>query len=642
MQKFFLSFSFLLMLTMMFSIFVHAENYSTTLFAALKNKDFSIEMQGLTQSDASNFPQNIILRRTAKTNTDTEVILSFTQEHVSHCEEDFFSFLDTISTLSLPYNMTILLSANDESNFFTASDYIHPHGTRIFTTTLIDTNVACAIVIQEKESSIHEIISGGNGEVSPLWLIKDLRNSCAQNKEKVYIPNSVAFLYRLRLIDNNRKVSAFLNQAIPAAGITLGYSAIDFKILQDFLLLQSVKIERHATVTWDRHYSYIHIPLVNLELWINETFFVFCFILFSFVIIFFICFSSFSRTKKNIAILKDLFRIWYMIPFLLVATAFVLQQTQFFFLTVTENPIFLIGYKIISTFIIFNILFLLQIRFSFNVSSNVSKYAIIIVAAANIFLFCGIDLSFLFLFFFEFCVCYIACKTSTVFSIFISFMLMLLPFVPSSLNFISASNHQALLRFASPDWQGNFLIACIIFPFEIQWQRLLIILRKRIKHFIPVIIGLLILDCTIIYVFFSGILIHSFFSNKINNSGRDALHFEVHDENQFITLSETSDDFLDFKIHRLTLKANENVIPMRYDISIESEDSIPFYDCNFEYVVVGKKKIFIQIPDYPQSDVTVIYSSDKDISQMISVTSYVKNEEGQIIKESDSILIESP
>lgn len=638
MQKFFL-FSILLIQALAFSTYSYAENYSDTLFTALKNKDYSVERQGLTPSDASNFPQNIILRKTFKKDVDTEIIFSFTQEYVSRCEEDFFQFLDDISQMPLNYNVTILLSAGDESNFFTIADFLHPHGTWIFTSGLTETNVKCAVIVQEKDSNVHEIISGGNGEVSPLWLIKDLKEACTKNNENFFIPNSVAFLYRLRLIDNNQKVSAFLTQSIPAAGITVSYKPSDFKILKTFLLLQSEKMEQNTTPTWDRHYSYIHIPILNLELWINETFFVFCFILFSFFIIFFISFSSFSRTQKNIAILKDLFRTWYMIPFLIIATTFVLQQTQQFFLSITDNPILLIGYKIISSFIIFNILFILQIRFSFNVSYNVSKYAIIIIAAANIFLFCGIDLSFLFLFFFEFCVCYIACKTSTIFSIFISFILMLSPFVPSSLNFISASNYQALLRFASPGWSGNFLIACIIFPFEIQWQRLLIILKRRMKHFIPAVICLLIIDCVFIYMFFSGILIHSFFSERIQNPINRSLNFEVHDEENYIDLSATNEDFLDFNIHRLTLKAKENVTVIRYDISIESDDIIPLYECNYEYVVLGKNKIFVQIPDYPQSDVTLIYSSDNDIEQMITVTTYIETPDKQFIKESDTIMM---
>lgn len=641
MQKFFLSFSFLIIQTLFFAAFANASNYTTSLHDLLEDKDFSIELQGLTPADASNFPQNIILRKSFDKNTDKEIILAFTQEYVSHCEEEFLLFLDDITGLNVKYNLTILLSAGDESSFFTIADYLHPYGTKIFTTSLTDTNVKCAIVIQEKESEFHEIISGGSGEVSPLWLIKDLKTSCAQNNERFFIPNSVAFLYRLRLIDNNKKVSSFLTQSIPAAGITAGYKPSDFKILKSFLLLQDEKKDESDSQTWDRHYSYIHIPVINLEFWINETFFVFCFIIFSFFIIFFISFSSFSRTKKNIAILKDLFRTWYMIPFIIIVTTFVLQQTQHFFLSVTDNPILLIAYKIISSFIIFNILFIIQIRFSFNVSYNVSKYAIILIAAANIFLFCGIDLSFLFLFFFEFCVCYIACRTSTIFSIFISFILMLSPFVPSSLNFISASNYQALLRFASPKWQGNLLVACIIFPFEIQWQRLLIILKHRLKHFIPAIICLLIIDCVIIYTFFSGILIHSFFSEKPKTYENKPLNFEVHNEENYIDLSTTTEDFLDFNIHKLTIKQNAASTVIRYDISIESENAIPLYECNYEYIVLGKNKIFILIPDYPQSDVTLIYSSDKDIEQMITVTSYIENSDKQLLKESDTIMISS-
>lgn len=635
-QKFFSFFLLIFIFFSLYSSYAYSENYKNKFYKTFTAKNFSVDYQGLTPYESNIFPQNIILTRNSSIQTDSEMVLAFTQEHISKCEDIFLDFLDSISNIAIDYNIKILLSACDEESFSPQTDYLHPNGTETFTSSIIDSNIKCAVVIQENTNSIHEIISGGNGEVSPLWIIKSLKEACNKTGNKFHIPNSVSFLYRLRLIDTNKKVSSFLNQSIPCAGITIGYSTSDFEILKNFLQEQSVLNFQN---TWDRHYSYIYIPFVDLEIWINETFFIFCFILFLISILFYICFSSFSKTQKNIAIFKDLFRIWYMIPIFIVITAFLLQQTQNFFLAITTNPISLICYKIITTFIIFNIIFIIQIKTSFKISYNVDKYIIAIVSAANIFLFCGIDISFLFLFFFEFCLCYVACKANSILSILISFLLMLIPFLPSSFNFITASNYQELLRFSSPTILGNLLIACLIFPFEIQWQRLLILTNRRIKFSLPVMVLLLGFICLSIYLFFYTIFIQSL-NNKIEKNYNSPLIFNT-DENSkdFIHPFISKDNFLDFHINHLTLKPLDNCTVLRYDISIEADKNIPLYNCNYEYIVTGKNKVYIKIPDYPQSNIELIYSSDKDIDQLITVTSYIETDDYEYIKESDTIFI---
>ena len=637
-QKFFSIFRLLIAVALIYPcLSIYAESYSSIIFEKLRNNGFYVEYQGLTPSEPRIFPQNVIIHTVTHTDNAEEVILSFTQEHISKCENQFIDFMNDIKTMNLSFSLTILLSACDEGIFYSKEDLFHPHGTQVFTSSLTDSSVRCSVVVQEKDSSIHNIIAGGNGDVSPLWLVKLLKESCTTNEESFFIPNSASFLYRLHLIDNNHRVSAFLNQSIPTAGITVGYSEGDFKILTNMLLLLQSKMEQSLTAyTWDRHYSYIYIPVINLELWINETFFVFSFMLLSTFILFFICFSSFSKTQKNIAILKDLLRTWYLIPIFIILTALCLQYTQQFFTSITDSPVFLAGLKTIATFLIFNIIFLLQITLSLRVSYNVNKYTIILISAINIFIFCSIDISFMFLFLVEFLICFIACRTSGIISIFITFLLMLLPFVPSAINLLSASNYQALIKFSAPKLTGNMLIACIIFPFEIQWQRLLIVLRKRFKTFIPIVITLLFLVCIFIGVFFYGINSISPLSEKTERS--DPV-FSIKDEDNFVLISTDREDFLDFNINTLTIKASEDVSVIRYNIIIEAEDTVPLYECNYEYEVITREKIFIKTPDLPEYDVSIVYTCDKDTEQTITVTSYLKTTDGHLLKESDVITV---
>ena len=65
----------------------------------------------------------------------------------------------------------------------------------------------------------------------------------------------------------------------------------------------------------------------------------------------------------------------------------------------------------------------------------------------------------------------------------------------------------------------------------------------------------------------------------------------------------------------------------RYEISVSSSKGIPLYESNYEYVLDEQNYAQFRLPDWPGSDIEIVYSSDEDADSTITLDAYLLRED---------------
>lgn len=648
------------------------------IYAALKNAGFSPEFQGLSPTDAALFPQNITVRIPGTEERARTLVFAFTQEFAEADIDAIIRFLHAVESEHVSFPVLVLLSANDSTAGLPAdSMHIHPSGTETFSQAEAAENT-CAIVIEEalpgSPEGTHPLIPGGGKDVSPLWLVQAMQSAAEAGGHKAVIPKTVAFLYRLGLSDEKARVSAFLAQEIPAAGILLGHTEQDFGIL---LRTARVLDQMRGAAVWDRHYSHISVPLLGYEFWVNEAFFATCYLLFAAAVLFMLCFLSFRDSTRNKAILADLARTWYLIPLLIAATTAALTVSQRFLLRVPQlaaDPVLLLGAKLLAIFTLSLLLFILEVRFNFKVSFHAAGYCLLFVAAANIFVFCSIDLTLLFIFVLEYAACLLAQRAKRMSTVMFTLALLFIPFIAPAANIVLSTNRQSLHDFAACTVAGNALAACMLYPLQMQWKRLLIISdifdpsrpfasRRKLLHGISFIL-LSLAALIALYLAASGfIALTGLSAGKFLPQGRFILQKAAAAVGKVLPGDEggqdadsggtviqaaeplrtavtvSSEPFSELLIRRISIRCPESSAVQRLEVSVENPGGVPLYDCNYDYRFGGKDRVFFCLPDKPAGQVDIVYSCGRDAASIVTVRAWYAEEGGTLSEETQSVAV---
>ena len=629
---------------------------SIELYNLFIGKGFKTDYQGLSPSQSEIYPRNLIITIPAASSAhDKEetiqarlenVFLIFPQQGITASKDRFLNFTEELAELHLPFTVTILLAANEEHMRIPVTDeaFEHPKGIPVFAKSLENSENSCAIV--SKKGLRNRISAGSGGEVSPIWLIRSLKESCEENGISVRLPNSASFLHRLGLISEDESLAPFLGDAIPAAGLYL-------KDGEDFgktLLTTLHKLSEANTGSWDTHYSYVSI--LSLEFWLDETFFLLCYIITAIVVLLRICFSTVRQSDRNKAIIKDLSKSWYLILVMLAFTAVILQLSQKIPRIHTPFAAAALGQKLVVVLAASLLFFTLLARLKVIISYESVSRIMLFMATCNIFIFCALDISFLFLFLLEYVCCLIARQAKRKLPVIVTLILMFLPFIPQAVNILMSANPWALARIANPGPVGNLITALIIFPFQLQLLRLLMQMEfftRRKKSFILVrLLSMLLFTgaCVCLFGFSYFLVIRTMlFANLPSRDEQQPMlqlemlrpSFSEEGDEDYIRVSYSTDDFMEYKFTNVIIAPAEGVSVLRYDIYLETESGIPLNDCNYGYSLSGRHKAYIEIPDNPSSALDIVFTCEKDVTPVAFVTSYLQNADGKLFIERDSL-----
>lgn len=614
------------------------------LISVLQYHGFEPVKQSLVSSTDTSFPQNIIVTIPASKSHDsaknktsrTTVVFAFTEQFAIECEQQLCSFIKSLQMANLPYEAVVLLSAGDESILEDSEASFHPGGTATFVDQLDVTDSVCAIVVEQNAPSANiKLILGGGGDVAPMWLVHSLRKSAVLHGVFPSSPSMFISFYHKNVFRENKRVSTFLSKEIPAAGIQCMGTENDFAILLDAAL----SLAQTRSDWWDHHYALI--PTGKNGIWLNESFFTICYLIFAFISLFLLCFFSFAGKQKHIARSKDVIRMWYVTPLMIVLSSLVLLLCELPFTGQNTSPILLFGVKIIITFFVTFITFVSLIRFTYHISLNACSFNMLVIAVFNIFIFSTVDISLLFIFFFEYIIVLATNKLKRIPFLVISLALMLLPFIPCTAELLAFSSAESLLTLIRCGFIGNVFLALLLFPFQMQVFRIFISLDlfSKEKHvpiktvlfrssiLISICIGIVVL----FYSFFSWIIIKN---NLALKSKQAFTLIEKKDSPDFSTSYEEQ-QFLDLSARHLYIKSHAPII--RYTVSVITPQTVPLYDCNYNYSLLGTHTAYFQLPDYPSDTVEIVYSSDPEYASTITVKAYIASENNTVYLETATI-----
>ncbi len=657
MQRFFFRFILLLTLLSVFTATLSSQDANTSreLYNLFIGKGYQTDYQGLCPSQSEIYPRNIIISipRQPPLSDNKEhslhklstVFLTFPQENIAEQRNEFIDFTDKLAKSSLPLTVKILLAANEGIMRIPSSEgeYEHPTGIPVFAASLDSGENCCAIVC--KNGFRNQISSGGGGAVAPIWLVKSLKEACEETDLSVWLPNSASFLYRLGFINEDSSISPFMDESIPAIGLYLRNDETPYETL----LLALQKLSNATTDSRDYHYSFV--SLLSLEFWLDETFFLLCYIVTAIAVLLRICFSTIGHSDRNRAIIKDLGKSWYLILVMLAFTAGILQLSQkipginspFAVVTLGQRLVIVIA----ASLLFFILLSKLKIFISFESISRIMLF----IAACNIFIFCALDISFLFLFIFEYITCAFARRAKGKISIAITLILMFIPFIPHAVNILLSSNPWSLTRISNPGPAGNLITALILFPFQLQFLRLLMQMEffaHRKKSFILfrmlsaiIFVGVSVVLFAFFYFLFIRTLIYASFPQRQEADQPPPTwtrqkFSEVQDED-YIRASYSTDSFMEYKFTTMVITVPEEIHVYRYEICLETENGIPLNDCNYGYTLSGRHKAYLAIPDNPSSDLDIVFTCEKDVAPVAIITSYLQDKEGNLLIEHDNL-----
>lgn len=627
---------------------------SAELYSLFIGRGFKTDYQGLCPSQSEIYPRNVIVsipaaegREAASLHT---VCLIFPQDDAAGNKESFVRFAESLTQDKLPFDIRMVLAANEGSRLIPASEgYEHPTGIPVFAESL-DSDRRCCVIIA-RSGIRNRLSSGGGGVVSPIWLVKPLKEACEENGISAWLPNSASFLYRLGLMSEDERLSPFLEESVPAAGLYLNDAEDYLKVLH----LTLGKLTGTITLSWDLHYAYVSV--LSLEFWMDETFFLFCYIATALIVLFVTCFSTAWQSDRNKAVVKDLTKAWYIILIMPTFTAAVLQLSQLIPGILSPFAAVTMGKRLAVAIAASLILFVLFSRFKAFISFESVGRIMLFIAACNIFIFSAVDISFLFLFLFEYLACFLAKRAKGKVTIIAGLILMTLPFLPHIANILLSSNPRSLARLASPGPMGNLLTALLLLPFQFQFLRLLMQMeffsRQRKKFFLLRILSataFIVLSVCLFTLFYYLVIralawtsFASLRESMANREHRDAVSWEPppkfteDTDSDRVQAHYSADGFMEYNFVTMTVRADDASKVLRYDITIETESGIPLNDCNYGYSLSGRHKAYIAIPDNPSADISIVFTSEKGVSPIAFITSYLKTADGSFIIERDEL-----
>lgn len=446
----------------------------------------------IINSDSNDFPFNLSIEFKKNTNIVTkdqkkdaeqltDFIISFTTEDIIK-RKDFLSLLlKKIELTERNCNVYIVFTYGDIPKLNIPSQIT---GIETYIDSLTNKNNISAVCVKYTVGKTF-IIPGGAYNSTPSWLTEIIANAFFETNIPYKLKGGfISSLYRLNLMQNDSRTSQFLKSEIPAAGIEINSNKINLEKQCDFFIKMIELYNPLDTTEWDKHTN--QFILGNKILWISENVTIVLFLVVAFFSLLVLTEFSFviKTSKKDIR--KDVKNLWYLIPLTVLATtvAFLIGQSiaSFLYKIFSIDNFTKLAVKLFTGFLFTSIYFLLIIKIQGLLISNAYSYFVTIVGVLNIFIFSFIDISLFYLFVAEYIIIYFSRLVKNSYTLILFFFIMLLPFIPYSIQIIKYISPTALPLIINGSFLMNIIIAFAFLPFEFIWLRILTRLNKKWKE----------------------------------------------------------------------------------------------------------------------------------------------------------------
>jgi hypothetical protein len=596
---------------------------------------FVPEKTDLIRSGTNEFPCNIkvLIPSAAKNSSGQDgnrqtLILAFTMEDAFRFRNYVSVILDNLKKKQLDYNLILFFSYGDLQS---ENEDNQLHGTDIFAASIDTPDDYSAVCISFTKKTTAILTPGGAGETTPKWLIKRLSDSFTDSGLQYHLRGgSLGSLYRLRILKADERSSFFLQRGIPCAGVSIPeqadmitYGACTAKFLSSY--------SSNGTASWDRHYIVFHAG--NTLWWTSERFIVICFIVISFSSLFILSELSFIRSKKRAEIKKDVFRLWYILPVIVIISALCFQVSQSFSLFLYHIIGITIFYqfivKIVITFLINTVIYLLIVKVQGVLEERAYAYLLTVDSVINIFIFSAVDISLFFLFTAEYIIIYIFRPFKKTSMLAAAFLAMMLPYVPYILQITGYADPSVFSSIVYSPFQENVLFSVGYLPFLFQWFRIIARFKEQWNYYKMQESGGRILSAVsftgaavvIAVTFFFGIrLIPVYYKSKNSTVQHNKIQVN-HAYDSVLTCY--SSDRIFFGDTTRTLSIDLGTETERCIISVNgiSGNSVIYSDNEYKSDKNKYTDTFL-VPIWPPEKITVSYVADISIPSVVTVTAF--------------------
>ncbi|MGN0728458.1 hypothetical protein [Treponema sp.] len=606
----------------------------------MSENNIQFETQSLAPLNAGIFPENIFVeipadKEAQKNDTNksgiSEVFFVFSHEFFMRKKDFALDFIEKTHRKKLPYNCTIVFTADNE-NFPLPSEEAAETATEQFAKSLFSPENSCAVLVRNEEKAPPVIFTEGAGSISPQWIVQAIKKSCQQNQKPMGVKSSMLYIYKPQYYRNNRRLSAFLANEIPAAELPLGHKQKDLNTLssiQDNLVFS-------RTQNWNKHYNFI--PAGISGFWLNEAQLTSIYLAFTVFTLFFICFYSFASTGKNEAVLKDMSMTWFTIPVYVLAASFFLSLFQGIFHFTAENGIvFFMLKSFFSMLTVFFAIFV-QFTFRFRISLHTNRLHAIIISALNIFIFSSLDLSLMFIFIIEYMTVFIFRKRQHIFFCILCIFLMTLPLLWIITSVFIDIQQSRISDFAEATFLENFIFSFAILPFAFQWIKILFVTQKKndtAEKKTRLVRGLIVSAAAagaICLLFFAAA---EFMKKTFQPAGIKIHSYTEKNEEPPVRLAWTKTQKAGLADNTMEITPEKEFKILRCLAVIETDSAqeyVPFYECNFDYEMKDKNTVSLKIPDAPENGICINFISGSSMNLEARLEFFMASPGGEIFK----------
>lgn len=619
---------------------LHGRDLCDKAFTQLKTAGFIPVRSMLVPSGQGNFPYNIRLDFPSGIKPDssktedfrTNIVMVVSQQDLLDNSDIILPVLDSIKNGRYTFTITALFPAPGNEKL-PGNEGLR--GSRIYAAGIDEPDNTCAVVVRFSDNPVYKIVPGSGEYTAPDWLVRDLVSACAANKcQYDIIGGSFLSLYRFNILQEDATIISFLQNSISAAGITIPVITSENKEQTKATLTSFFNLyDPSKTANWDHHYSILR--LGDREIWLNETFFVVCYLAVAAVSLFILCSFSFIAGKNTVKNWKDLGRTWYLVPATILMTAIALQFGQYIVFLISKRfiltPVLQFGIKLLISFLFVSILFIFEVFYKGEYMPFVYGYQLTVMSIINIFIFSALDLSFFFLFTGEYLAIYLTRPARRLVPLMLSALCIFLPFIPYCLVLLKYADPGKLEHMIYGRYVDNIFMACAVFPFFIMWLRFFsrlagtrlqtVTIRTVLKVFFTVTATGILL-CALFFML-SNILIKNHLLPVSTQEQKKTIITGGEDRTVQLSVADTA--YLGITSRMLEIKSSKPAV--RYIVSVTGENGLPVYDSVYPFTKTDTgNTVLFSLPDWPPQDLDLSWTSAPSVKSVITLTVFYERD----------------
>lgn len=587
-----------------------------SIFYLFKQNDLNPKTQNLISSGENILPYNIIIEKKSKSNNNSLVII-LKIEDVYYNQELTLNLIKSI--YNKHENISFIITYSDNQSFFYKGMV---NGSQAYLS-LINKNENFNVLLIELDKNKNEIISGGFGRTSPLWMVKNLNSAYLDEN----IKNNIG-KFHLSLISKSQfykvtPLATYLLNEIPSICANFDINSTSnqqiINVISNFV---DSYFNESDTLHIQNDVHYLYFNLFNKQIWLSENTIVKIMLILVFsslIIVFSIGFinsnlkrQAWLEIKNNLYAIVSIFLLSF-IGSLVGHFIFKLIYNSKQSISMVVTRPFSIAILQLSISILFVSFFFLAEMFYKKkyINPDSIDFLIMISTFTNQFLFCLIDISLfpIFLIIFLLSILSVIVKKNWIHMII--FLSMIFTFFPLLFKIYFNSDSSALYLYLYNKWFYNIYFSLILMPIFLVWYRIIHAIKKHFpKRWLFLTITISVYSIEILTMI---LLNFTIFNKKPSQLTKISRNEYIESKNNII-LNVSDEKIFEDTIRTLNIETTHQ--PEYISIQVQGKDSNPVLFSDNEFISDSPTSSVFRMPTNPPKNLKITYGTDTNLSKI--------------------------